>query len=114
MRKVVALLLALGVLFGTTGAAVPAPAPSVSAGWYDDHWWFGPYVDFDRTDQGAIAAGTAGGLTSVICVTTSGWACPVASAVLASAGFYIAFYGMCPNTMRVYTSSLFGYPMRCV
>lgn len=72
--------------------------------------WWGPYVDFDRTDQGAIAAD----LTSAVCIATSGWGCPASAAILASAAFYIALYGFCPNKLRVYPNALFGYPMRWV
>jgi hypothetical protein len=88
---------------------------TVSAGWFDqERILWGPYVDFDRTDQGAIAAGGAAGLTSAVCIATSGWGCPTAAAVLAAAAFYIAFYGFCPNKLRVYPNALFGYPVRCV
>jgi hypothetical protein len=120
MRKTfIALLLALGMTLGSTGVAnaapAPDPVPTVSAGAYDmDYWWLGPYVDLDKNDQGAVAAGVAAGVAATICIVTNGWACPVASAIVASAAFYIAINGVCPNKLRIYPNYLFGYPMRCV
>jgi hypothetical protein len=110
MRKACALLLALGIALGGASSA-----NAVSGGWYDqDRVLWGPYVDFDRTDQGAIASGAAAGVAASVCIGTTGWACPTSSTIVAGAAFYIAFSGMCPNKLRVYPNHLFGYPMRCV
>lgn len=119
MRKLfIALLLALGITSGTTGianAAATVPVPTVSVGAYDtNYWWLGPDVDLDKNNQGMIAAGGAEGLAAAVCIATNGWGCPVASVLLASAAFYIALNGVCPNKLRVYDSFLFGYPARFV
>lgn len=105
----VALALARGLALGDISAA-----SAVSSGWYDENWAYEPYVDLDRTDQGAVASGMSGGVVSGIRIGTTGWACPIASAVVGAAAFYIAANGLCLDRLRNYPNYLFSYPMRCV
>ncbi len=58
-------------------------------------------IYFNRTDQGAIAAGAAAGLGVLICAVTSPVGCAAAAAVLAIAAYYIDHYGFCRNQLRV-------------
>jgi hypothetical protein len=82
-------------------STTPPPTPQVEIG--SDYFspWFGYYIDLDRADQGAITSGAAAGVAAVICVQTSGGACPVAAAMLMAAAFYIAINGYCPNKLRM-------------
>jgi len=58
-------------------------------------------VYFNRTDQGAIAAGAAAGLAVLICAVTSPAGCAAAAVVLAMAAYYIDHFGICRNQLRV-------------
>ncbi|MDQ0923323.1 hypothetical protein QF038_001831 [Pseudarthrobacter sp. W1I19] len=110
-------LLALGLTAGSAAiaqAAVPQMVPTVSVGGLDpDYWWLGGYVDLDRTDQGAVTSGYAAAVAGTICLQTAGWVCPFSAFILTLAAFYIATNGYCPNRLRIYLNSLWGFPMRC-
>lgn len=96
-----ALLLTLGLVIGSGAVANAAPPPTavpqIEFGQDFLSPWVGPYIDLDRTDQGAVTSGGAAGIATLICIETDGWLCPVAAAVLTAAAFYIAVNGYCPN-----------------
>ena len=58
-------------------------------------------VYFNRTDQGAVAAGAAAGLGVLICAVTSPAGCAAAAVVLAMAANYIDHFGICRNQLGV-------------
>jgi hypothetical protein len=73
----------------------------------------GFYVELNRVDQGAIAVGLAAGVAAAICVIPAvGWAvCGAVALILAVAAYYIASYGVCPNSkpnLRVYAIARYG------
>lgn len=71
----------------------------------------GPYVSFNRVDQGALAVGAGAGLAVAICaIPAVGWvACAVVAAIIAAATYYVAAYGVCSNKkkpiLRVYVEN---------
>ncbi|WP_427117028.1 hypothetical protein [Pseudarthrobacter scleromae] len=110
MKKTyMAILVALGLVLGTSTAA--NAMPTIGNDVYST--FYGPYVDLDRLDQGAVTSGAAAGVSAAICIQTSGWACPTIAVVLTAAAFYIALNGYCPNKLRLYPR-FGGFPMRCV
>lgn len=117
-KLLLVVLLALGLTAGSAAvaqASVPQAVAAVSVGGYDPaYWWLGGFVDLDRTDQGAVTSGYAAAIAGTICLQTAGWVCPFAAFILTSAAFYVAAYGYCPNKLRIYLNSLWGFPMRCV
>lgn len=69
--------------------------------------WSGPYVSFNRTDQGALLAGGGAALAASICLIPAvGQVACVAAAALVTAGFYyLNESGRCPTSkpnLRVY------------
>lgn len=72
--------------------------------------WRGPYVSFNRVDQGALLAGGSAALAAAICFipAVGTVACVVAVALVAAAFYYLTEYGRCstsrPN-LRVYVYS---------
>ena len=110
MRKtLLSILVALGLVLGT-GMAANA-SPELGNDFYSN--FYGPFVDLDRTDQGAVTSGAAAGIAAVVCIQTDGWMCPTAAVILTAAAFYIALNGYCPNKLRMYPR-FGGFPMRCV
>lgn len=77
-------------------AGVVSPQFSVGVGW-------GVYIYLNRIDQGAVATGAAAGLAVAICAipAVNTFGCAAVAAVLATAAFYIAAYGMCPSRMEI-------------
>lgn len=72
--------------------------------------WRGPYVSFNRTDQGALLAGGGAALAAGICLipAVGQAACVVAAALVAAAFYYLTEYGRCPTSkpnLRVYVWS---------
>ena len=69
--------------------------------------WSGPYVSFNRTDQGALLAGGGAALAASICLIPAvGQVACVAAVALVAAGFYyLNESGRCPTSkpnLRVY------------
>lgn len=94
MRKtLLSILVALGLVLGT-GVAANA-TPELGNDWYSN--FYGPYVDLDRTDQGAVTSGAAVGTAAVVCIQTDGWICPTAAVILTAAAFYIALQRLLPE-----------------
>ena len=73
-----------------------SPLFSVGIGW-------GVYLYLNRVDQGAISTGGAAGLAILICAipAVNVFGCAAVVAVLATAAFYIAAYGICPSQMEI-------------
>lgn len=97
--------------FGAITLGVPAAGTGGDAelggGW---DGWRGPYVSFNRVDQGALLAGGSAALAAAICFipAVGQAACVVAVALVAAAFYYLTEYGRCstsrPN-LRVYVWS---------
>lgn len=63
--------------------------------------WGRPYCDLTRAAQGAIIAGTTGGVVAAICYFGGPGICIVAGAAVAAVGWYLIEYGRCPGNLRV-------------
>lgn len=97
--------------FGAISLGVPTAgsggADELGGGW---DGWRGPYVSFNRVDQGALLAGGSAALAAAICLipAVGQAACVVAVALVAAAFYYLTEYGRCstsrPN-LRVYVWS---------
>lgn len=89
-------------------AAPPAESkggPQKLGGGWDG--WQGPYVTFNRTEQGMLLAGASAGLATAICgIPAVGQAaCVAAVAIIAAATYYVNESGRCPTArpnLRVY------------
>lgn len=85
--------------------------PLLGGGW---DGWSGPYVSFNRVDQGALVAGGAAALAVGICLipAVGQAACVVAVGLVATAAYYVNAYGMCsgstPNLREYVWSSNTG------
>lgn len=83
------------------------PSAELGGGW---DGWNGPYISFNRVDQGALLAGGAAALAAAICLipAVGQAACVAAAAIVAIAFYYVTEYGRCSTTrpnLRVYVWS---------
>ena len=71
--------------------------PMLGGGW---DGWQGPYVSFNRVDQGALLAGGSAAIAAAICFipAVGQAACVAAVAIVAIAFYYLAEYGRCPTS----------------
>ena len=88
--------------------AKPTSGPSQLGGGWDG--WRGPYISFNRVDQGALLAGGGAALAAAICLipAVGQAACVAAAALVAIAFYYVTEYGRCPTNrqyLRVYVWS---------
>ena len=69
----------------------------IGGGW---DGWQGPYVSFNRVDQGALLAGGSAALAAAICFipAVGQAACVAAVAIVAIAVYYGTEYGRCPTS----------------
>lgn len=84
----------------TTGATLLGGGGAhamLNGGW---DGWSGPYVVFNRIDQGALAAGAAAALALAICAipAVGQAACVGAAFIVTTAAFYVAAYGACSGS----------------
>jgi len=69
----------------------------IGGGW---DGWQGPYVSFNRVDQGALLAGGSAAVAAAICFipAVGQAACVAAVAIVAIAFYYLTEYGRCPTS----------------
>ncbi|MFD2027637.1 hypothetical protein [Promicromonospora aerolata] len=69
--------------------------------------FYGPYVQFNQTDQRALIAGGTAAIVIGICAISAGTACGVAGVIVSAATVYLTENGTCSNGrhLRVYLAS---------
>lgn len=69
--------------------------------------YYGPYVQFNQTDQRALIAGGTAAIVIAICAISAGTACAMAGVIVAAATVYLQEQGTCSNGRhyRVYFAS---------